>query len=184
MTADTKPTLLLGVKWVAAPTVSGQWAMPAVRQRTRAICLPHHLLPACSALLPSHATLPTINRTRAAGPFDCVIPRSSRVPKLKSPRSQQLQAHARVCQLAPVLYYGVSSFRLTDFLHGSLARPGLACLPASYWVPPPLSPSSLLLPSVYGLASTGCGTDTARFFCRKQGSSSFLATPYCNPSDP
>lgn len=49
--------------------------------------------------------------------------------------------------------FSLSSFRLTDFLHGSLARPGLACLPASYWVPPLLSPSSLLLPSVYGLAS-------------------------------
>lgn len=41
----------------------------------------------------------------------------------------------------------------------------------------PMSPSSLLLPSVYGLAPTGCGTDIARFFWRKQGSSSFLATP-------
>lgn len=116
--------LLLGVKWMAAPTVSGRCPRSADGLERYAL-LPHLPLPACSALLPSHATLLTINRTRAAGPFDCVIPRSSRVPRLKSPRSQQLQAYARVCQLAPVFSIFFSPHRLPPRQSGT-AWPGLS----------------------------------------------------------
>lgn len=110
-----------------------------VNGRTRAACLAHLPLPA-RALLPSHATLLTINRTRTAGPLDCVIPRSSRVPMPKSPLSQQLQAHARVCQLAPVSSVFFSPHRLPP------RQSGTACLPLSHWVPRlvPVSPSSPL----------------------------------------
>lgn len=114
--------------------------------------LPPSPSPSCSAILPSHATLLTINRTRTAGPFDCVIPRSSRVPMLNhrgpsSCRPMQGSASSRP--------FSLFSFRLTDFLHGSLARPGLSAallLGPSSSVPIPLSSP---LTSASGLASMG-----------------------------
>lgn len=79
------------------------------------------------------------------------------------------------------------SFRLTDFLHGSLARP--ACLPAAL----PLGPSScarLPLLSSPPLSAdrrpwaVALCADIARLFPHKQGSSSFLATPTVAPPTP
>ena len=107
------------------------------------------LSPSCSALLPSHATLLTINRTRTAGPFDCVIPRSSRVPMLNrrgpsSCRPMQGSASSRP-SLYPLFASPTSS---------------TACLPRSlsYRVPrvPSGPPPSL---SVYRPASMRGGTD-------------------------
>ena len=146
-------------------------------KRTRAICLPYLPLPARPSSL-SHATLLTINRTRTAGPFDCVIPRSSRVPMLNhrgpsSCRSMQGSASSRP--------FSLFSFRLTDFLHGSLARPVCRSPTGSLIFSPHLP---LLAPSVYRPASMGCGTDKVPLFSRKQGSSSFLATPTVPPSRP
>lgn len=130
----------------------------------------------CSAILPSHATLLTINRTRTAGPLDCVIPRSSRVPMLnhRGPSScRPMQGSASSRPFSLISFASPTSY--TAVWHG------LSCLPLSYWVPRLLSPSLLLLASVNGPASMGCGTDIAPFFCRKQGSSSFLATPTVPP---
>lgn len=176
------PTATVGVsQWMAAPMADGQWSMANAcgPPADSSDMPPPSPSPSCPAR-PSSPLTPhcfTINRTRTAGPFDCVIPRSSRVPLLNhrgpsSCRPMQGSASSRP--------FSQISFRLTDFLHGSLPRPGLSAA-LCYWVPHLLSPSPLLLSSVHGPASMGCATHIARFLCRKQGSSSFLATPTVAP---
>lgn len=159
-----------------------QWSTASARgPPTDSRDMPPSPSASCSALLSSHATLLTINRTRTAGPFDCVIPRSSRVPMLKSPRSQQLQAYARVCQLAPVCSIFFSPHRLPPRQSGTawpVCRPPTGPLNLC---PPPIPSPPPLLSVLTGWRPTGCGADRARFFCRKQGSSSFLPTPTVPP---
>lgn len=134
----------------------------------------------CSAILPSHATLLTINRTRTAGPLDCVIPRSSRVPLLNhrgpsSCRPMQGSASSRP--------FSLISFRLTDFLHGSLPRPGLSAallLGPSSSVPIPSPPSGLSQwTGLHGLSyrHSTILLSQARLFLVSGDS-------YCAPSDP
>lgn len=102
----------------------------------------------CSALVPSHATLLTIDRTRTAGPLDCVIPRSSRVPALNhrgpsSCRPMQGSASSRLC----LYFLFASPTSSTAVCPWPVCRPPSASLVFSLFPLPPL-----LLPNgVHGL---------------------------------
>lgn len=102
--------------WMPMAGVSGRVNGPSMGQTDK----PH--LP---FLLGSPPLTPHCLHTQSIGPGlldrSIALYRAVAVCHVQSPASQQLQAHARVCQLAPFLF---SPHRLPP--HGSLAR--LACL--------------------------------------------------------
>lgn len=133
----------------------------------------------CSALVPSHATLLTINRTRTAGPFDCVIPRSSRVPTLNhrgpsSCRRMQGSASSRL-----FLYFLFASPTSSTAVCYGLSAALLLGPSSSPHLSPSSSPSSTerrprpVVPTKYDPSSPS-----------KQGPSSFLATLTVSPLRP
>lgn len=146
------------------------------RQRTREIRLPHLPLPA----RPSSPLTPHCSQSIGPGLLDRSIAlyRAVAVCPRSNHRGPSSCRHMQGSASSPPS--SLFSFRLTDFLHGSLARPGLSA--ALLLGPHPLSPSPSVC--VYGPASHGLWCRQSTILLPQARLFLVSGDPYCSPSDP